>query len=179
MEPSGINEDLKINAEQSDERRKILDELMMQEPIRSVPPRQPPICVQLGESVSVAVQKMNENKVGCVLVTEGERLVGIVTERNILRRLMNFDRDPKKVKVEEIMTRNPEVLQLDDPIVFALNKMGVGGFRHLPLVDNEHRPVGTLSVQHIVRYIVEFFASEVLNLPPAPGKDIPQTREGA
>ena len=64
-------------------------------------------------------------------------------------------------------------------IVFALNKMGVGGFRHVPLVDENYRPVGIVSVRHIVRYVVDFFAKEVMNLPPEPGMDIGQSREGA
>jgi CBS domain-containing protein len=77
------------------------------------------------------------------------------------------------------MTADPATLGIDDAIVYALNKMGVGGFRHVPLVDDDKRPVGIISVRHIVRYVVDFFAREVMNLPPEPGMDVGRSREGA
>ena len=58
------------------------------------------------------------------------------------------------------------MLAATDPIVYALNKMSVGGFRHVPLVDEERRPVGIISVKDIVDYIVDFFPNDVLTLPP-------------
>jgi CBS domain-containing protein len=48
--------------------------------------------------------------------------------------------------------------------------MSVGGFRHVPLVDDERRPAGILSVKDIVDYLVEHFPRDVLNIPPEPGK---------
>jgi CBS domain-containing protein len=68
------------------------------------------------------------------------------------------------------MTPDPETLELDDPIVWALNRMSVGGYRHVPLVDRDGRPVGILSVKDIVHYIVALFPNEVLTLPPDPAR---------
>jgi CBS domain-containing protein len=68
------------------------------------------------------------------------------------------------------MTRNPESLTPDDPIAFAMQLMSVGGFRHVPLVDSDGRPVGILSVKDIVDYLVEHIPGEILNIPPEPGK---------
>ena len=67
--------------------------------------------------------------------------------------------------LRELMTPNPEVLHPDDPIVYALHRMSVGGYRHVPLVDDGGRPVGMLSVKDIVHYVVSFFVSDVLTLP--------------
>jgi CBS domain-containing protein len=53
-----------------------------------------------------------------------------------------------------------------------------GGYRHLPVVDEEGRPVGVLSVKQIMHYLVEHFPSTVYNLPPDP-RVVPQEREGA
>jgi CBS domain-containing protein len=64
------------------------------------------------------------------------------------------------------MTEDPEVLTPDDPIAYALNKMSVGGFRHVPLVDRARRPVGIVSVKDIVDYLVDIFANDVLTVPP-------------
>jgi len=68
------------------------------------------------------------------------------------------------------MTPDPEVLTPDDPIVYALNKMSVGGFRHVPLVDAARRPVGVVSVKDIVDYLADLFASDVLTVPPDPAR---------
>jgi hypothetical protein len=57
--------------------------------------------------------------------------------------------------------------------------MAVGGFRHVPIVDERYRPVAVFSVRHIVERLVEFFPNDVLNLPPRPGKNIVHSREGA
>lgn len=158
--------------------RRVLDQEMIQEPIRHLDPR-PPVCVERTSSVAEAIRRMVEDKVGCVLVCEGERLAGIFTERDLLLRVVAGGRDPQRTPVAEVMTEDPEVLSPDDAIVFALNKMSVGGFRHVPLVDAAGRAVGVLSVKHVVDYVVDFFPREVLNLPPEPGKDVARDREGA
>ena len=71
-----------------------------------------------------AVALMREHHVGCVLAVENDRLVGILTERDPLLKLETADFSRP---VRELMTPHPEVLQLDDPIVYALHRMAVGG----------------------------------------------------
>ena len=179
MNDDAIAEELTIAAERLDRPRKILDQMMIREPIRRLNPRQPPICVRTGETVAAAIELMRQNGIGSVLIVDKQRLVGILTERDILCKITAVHQDPQRVLVQEVMTRDPACLGLDDPILFALNRMGVGGFRHVPLVDGAHRPVGLISVRHLVRYMVDFFAHEVMTLPPAPGTDIVSQREGA
>jgi CBS domain-containing protein len=120
---------------------------------------------------------MKEHRVGCVLVEAEGRLLGIFTERDILTKLVGTGYDPAKALVDGVMTRNPETLTTEDPIAFALHRMSVGGFRHLPLVDAAGRPVGILSVKDIVDYLAEHFPEEILNIPPEPGKQ-PRIPEG-
>ena len=158
--------------------RRVLDERMIREPIRMLMPRAP-LSVLRGASVASAVDLMRDNRLGCVLVVENERLVGIVTERDLLLKVLGTGADLAALSVDEVMTPEPEALRPDDAIVFALNKMSIGGFRHVPLVDDQHRPVGVVSVKLIVEYIVDFFPREVLNLPPEPGKNLTRAREGA
>ena len=66
------------------------------------------------------------------------------------------------------MTEDPESLPEDAEIAWAVNRMSLGGFRHVPLVDGNGRPVGILSVKDVVNYLAEFFPDAVQNIPPRP-----------
>jgi CBS domain-containing protein len=163
--------------DEKEPRRRILDDGVLREPVSVLSPAAP-VCVEKGTTIAEAVRRMQEHHIGCVLVLDGERLAGIFTERDVLRHLVGDEIDPAKTVVDELMTPDPEVLRPDAGIVYALNKMSLGGFRHVPIVDDAHRPVGIVSVKDIVEYIVDFFP-EVLNVPPEPGLDVARVREGA
>ena len=156
-----IEEDLDLLAG-DDRAPRVLDQRMIREPIRFLEPRAP-LSLPPTASVRDAVRMMREHRIGCLLVVDGGRLAGIITERDLLLKLEPGDGGRT---VRELMTPDPEVLTLDDPIVYALNKMSVGGFRHVPLVDAARRPVGIVSVKDIIDYIVDFFAKDVLTVPP-------------
>ena len=126
--------------------------------------------VAVGSRLSEAIREMQKHRVGCAAVVEGGRLVGILTERDILYKVLGTGQDPGGISVEAVMTRDPEVLTPEDPIVYALQKMSVGGFRHVPLVDAQRRPVGMVSVKDVVDWVTEFFPGHVLNVPPEPGR---------
>ncbi|MEO8605480.1 MAG: CBS domain-containing protein, partial [bacterium] len=81
--------------------------------------------------------------------------------------------------IGEVMTPEPECLTLDDGIAYALNIMHDGGFRRIPLVDDDGHPTGVVTMRNIVDDIVDLFAHEVLNLPPKPTSEIVREREGA
>lgn len=163
----GLLEEEQIIEERTAPARKILDARTLQEPIRILP-FVPPLCVTRQTSVAEAIRLMQERHVGCVLVQEADQLIGIFTERDVLNRVAGSAHDPAQLTVEAVMTPDPEALPVDASISFALNLMSEGDFRHLPLVDDAHRPVGMLSVKHVVRYLAELFPEEVLNLPPRP-----------
>ncbi len=160
-----IDEDLDLLGGR-DKARRVLDQRMIHEPIRSLNPRSP-LSVAPSATLAEAVRLMREHRIGCVLVVEGERLTGIITERDLLLKLEQGGLDRP---VSDLMTREPETLSAEDPIVYALNKMSVGGFRHVPLVDRARHPVGIISVKDIVDYIVDFFPNEVLTVPPDPAQ---------
>ena len=139
---------------------------ILREPIRELDLHDP-ICVQLGTPLRDAITAMNDAHIGCVLVTEGDRLVGILTERDILKKVVGqLDLDSP---VERIMTLNPETVGMDDGIAYALNKMHIGGYRHIPVLDRQGRPVGVVSIRDFVKFIVSLFPAAVLNVPPEPG----------
>ena len=140
---------------------RVLDQAMLREPVRILSPRAP-ICIAKDALVHEAIRVMRHERIGCVLVVEDEVLIGIVTERDLLLKLEGR----LDGAITDLMTPNPETLALEDPIAWALNKMSVGGFRHLPLVDAGNRPVGIVSVKDIVDYLVDFFPNDVLTMPP-------------
>ena len=91
------------------------------------------IMVEPRTSIRDAVETMVENRIGAVLVHDGARVVGIVSERDLLLRvglkLPSIENDP----VSTVMTRDPLTLDCDAPLAFALNYMTLRDFRHLPL----------------------------------------------
>jgi CBS domain-containing protein len=153
--------------------------LLLDRPIHILPGLRDPIQLDRRAPLRAAIDKMNQEKVGCVLVVDGGRLVGVFTERDVLTRVVQAGADLDEVAVEELMTRDPECLTLEDGISYALNKMTVGGFRHVPLIDPLGRPTGVIAMRHIVEYLVDLFPRDVLTLPPSPQHAIARTREGA
>ena len=129
-------------------------------------------------SIVEAARLMNEHLIGSLLVVEDDRLVGIFTERDVLMKIVLQGHNIDDLHVESVMTRDPEALNADDRVSYALNKMSVGGFRHIPLVDGDGRPLGAVSMRNVVDFMVDLFAPAVLTLPPQPG-NMPSAREGA
>jgi CBS domain-containing protein len=152
-------------------------EHMIREPIGRSEPRRA-ICVNPRTSVADAIALMKQHGMGCVLVEKDRRLAGIFTERDVLFRVVGSGLDPAETPVSTVMTPDPETLTMDDKLAWVLNLMAVGGFRHVPIVDGDGRPVAVFSVKHIVERLVECFPKAVLTLPPRPNS-IPHTREGA
>jgi CBS domain-containing protein len=137
----------------------------------------PPLQVAPEQTVADAVDLMRRHRVGCVLVCSGGRVVGIFTERDLMRRVLAAGR-PLSLKVSECMTPDPVVVDPKESIRAAVRRMEEGGYRHLPVVDDAGRPVGVLSVKRIVRYLAEHFPSTICNQPPDPSR-FPPRPEGA
>ena len=137
----------------------------------------PPRCISPKLPIVDAVAMMRQERVGCLLVLENRELLGILTERDVMRRVMGA-RLPMTTPVGDCMTRNPVTVGCKETISAALRRMEEGGYRHLPVVDECARVVGILSVKRIVHYLVEHFPNTVYNLPPDPTA-VHQRREGA
>lgn len=142
--------------------------LSVNEPIEKILYRDP-VIVFSDTTVSEAIDLFIQKDVGCVLVVEKStnKLIGIFTERDVIRKLINKGYDFKREILNVHMTKNPDALFLSDPIAYALNRMAAGGYRHIPLVDENHCPVGFLSVRDIVEHLADYYPNEILNLPPS------------
>jgi CBS domain-containing protein len=137
----------------------------------------PPLQVAPEQTVADAVALMRQHRVGCVLVCSAGRVVGIFTERDLMRRVLAEGR-PLSLKVGECMTPDPVAVDPKESIRAAVRRMEEGGYRHLPVVDDAGRPVGVLSVKRIVHYLAEHFPGTIGNQPPDPDQ-FPPRPEGA
>ena len=119
--------------------------------IGDLPPREPLICAP-DTPLSEVVKLLYEHSVGAVTVVDGETIVGIFSERDVLMRL-NVDYQALLDKpIDQYMTHNPVTLEGRDKIAYALHKMDLGGYRHIPVTD-EGKLTGMISVRLILRYI--------------------------
>jgi CBS domain-containing protein len=114
-------------------------------------------------SVAEAVAEMNGHRVGSVLVLDGGRLVGIFTERDVLRRIVGAGLDPKRTLVSEVMTSgvitiSPEATVEQTMVLFTEKRC-----RHLPVVDNG-KLVGTISIGDITRWMADAHRAEAEHL---------------
>jgi len=136
-----------------------------------------PFMVDAEDTVLSAVQEMNKHRVGCVLVQKAGKLVGIFTERDVLRRVA-FQEGNRTWKVDAVMTPKPETLPPTASVALALNKISVDGYRHLPIVDKTGKAIGIVSVKGIVHFLADFFPRDVLNVPHDAHNMIPKSTDG-
>jgi CBS domain-containing protein len=129
-----------------------------------------PVTAPPDAPVAKVVELMRKKRASAVLVVErrkARRVVGIFTERDLVDRALPA-RNHARAPVERFMTRDPETLRPRDPVAYAVNKMSVGRFRHVPLVDDAGRAVGIVSIRDVADLLVELCPEEILNLPPEP-----------
>ena len=118
----------------------------------------PPILVGPDTSVEEVVERMQALPTkGCVLICDKNRkLLGIASIRDILLKVAGTvsEKERGKFPVSKIMTANPEYLDKSAPLAFALHKMAIGRFRHVPVLDNGV-PIGVVSTRDIIEYLVK------------------------
>jgi CBS domain-containing protein len=104
------------------------------------------------------LQKMIDERIGCVMIVEDDQLVGIFTERDALMKINTDAARLSKRPISQFMTANPVTLEAHDKIAFALQKMDVGGYRHIPILFNG-KLAGVISIRDILRYLTERIAA--------------------
>jgi CBS domain-containing protein len=105
------------------------------------------------DTVFDAVKIMSEKNYGAaVIISPDHRPVGIVTERDFMRRLLNQERDPKTTTLSDIMTKDLKLARADDDLLDWLRQMSNDRFRHLPVVDENGVLVSIMSQGDFVSY---------------------------
>jgi CBS domain-containing protein len=133
------------------------ERLLVDVPLRALKTR-PPFTVEASATLASVLQLMRDKETADVLVLEGGRLAGIFTERDAALKLTGdaaTDRDLAAVSIGDVMTRDPVVLRANDSVAVAVQKMAIGGFRHIPLVDEGRRPIGVVSAADVFRHILQ------------------------
>ena len=125
---------------------------VMTDSVRSLRPKEP-VTISASALLGDALQLMVDKEIGALLVTdETKRLVGILTERDFLTKIVGLIGDYPHQPLKPLMTPNPETVGPEDTLALALHKMDVGGYRHLPVVENG-KPIGIISVRDVIRHI--------------------------
>lgn len=126
-----------------------------------------PVCLRETATVHEAVQAMLSHRQAGVLAVDAQgRLRGIFTERDVLTRIVGKGLDARATPLNTVMTHNPEALTTSHRVAYAVHCMSVAGYRTVPLVDGEGRPVGVVTVSDVIRWLAHLFPEAVLNLPP-------------
>ncbi len=132
---------------------------MFEQRVRNVMERRKLVLVTPQTSVSKAARLMAQKHVGAVVVVEGERLVGIFTERDALFRVIAQGLDAEATRLSEVMTPAPQCVHPEESFGHALMVMYENGFRHLPVLE-DGKPVGILSARSALDPDLEDFVAE-------------------
>jgi len=139
--------------------RKIIPDLVDKER----PARKGRVCDMPPEGTACeAALQMAECNVAAIAVTDEDGiLMGIVTERDLTRRVMARGLDPAKTILADIMTGNPDTLKPDDTASDALDLMNINHYRHMPVVDDVGRVVAMVSIRHLYKAIKRELENDV------------------
>jgi CBS domain-containing protein len=118
-------------------------------------------------TVREAIGVMQSRKVGCLLATERGILRGILTERDLIRKVFGPGRS-LDVPVREVMTPDPVVTGTNEPLYRVLSRMYGGGFRHVPVVGEEGEALGTVSLPRVANLIADSFTGALASRPLPP-----------
>lgn len=110
-----------------------------------------PATVPPDQSVGEAIRRMHEGDIDCLLVCADDRLMGIFTDRDAVAKVAG--RPVGTAPIRDFMTADPVVLRRDDTLAVAIHKMAVGGFRHIPVVDDDRRPVGIVAARDVFGHL--------------------------
>lgn len=132
----------------------VLDSSFLCQSLSALGPRDPE-CVAVSATLRQVVERLKSKSIGCVLVVgEDGRLKGIFSERDLLLKVVGNEAALYEERIERFMTPDPVAELPTTTVAFALTLMSSGGFRHLPLVDQDGMPIGIISVKDIVEFIV-------------------------
>lgn len=139
----------------------------------------PALIVKETDTLLKAIELMKANKMGVVCVVNGKnKLKGILTERDIVLKALNKDKNWQDIPVKMLMTQKPFYLHKDDSVVLAMHNMHIGGYRNIPILDSNENIISLVTIQNVMKYLMDQFPKEIDNIldEPFTGEHI---REGA
>ena len=118
-----------------------------------------PVAVDFDTPVREALRTMVDRHIGCLVVAAGGKPVGIFSERDALQKVHANATAFGDRPVGDFMTRTPDTLEIGAKVAFAVQRMDVGGYRHIPLVDHFGTLTGIISVRDILQYLTDKLTS--------------------
>ena len=133
-----------------------LERSLMQDVISEVMIYKPYKTVNVDVTVEQSLKIMSELGIACLMVTDGDKLVGVFSERDVINRIAGDYPTLRDRPVREFMTQDPIVVHETDCPAKAINQMAVGGFRHIPVLSVDERIAGILGPRRVVKYVENF-----------------------
>lgn len=121
------------------------------------------VSIDQGETVFDAICLMRDVNVGSVLITDGDTIVGIFTERDYLQRIALKSLSSRDTRMRDVMTRTVVFARPDDTVEHCMEVMTRSRFRHLPIVENDEL-LGLVSIGDLVKSIVDDKENEIEHL---------------
>lgn len=175
---NAIDEELAQMEKDAEMSEKVLEVSQIQVPLRQL--MRDCITIDISATTQQAIDLLIEHHIGAASVVENSTLRGIFGERDVLRKIMNKEvGDLDDIPVTQFMKADPQTASPDDMLDTAILYMAQGGFRHIPIVDEQQNPIGMVSIRDVISYLVDYFPQEVLTLPPNPVRGALKAREGA
>ena len=132
-----------------------IEDSLIHEPVRCLDPK-PAISVAPDTSVADVIEVLVDKNIGCVLIEDEDGVQGIFSERDVLLKISQAVDEVGDRPVSDFMTRHPEQLDEATPLAFALNKMSIGDFRHLPLTRSG-RLSGIVSLRDFLAFVFRWY----------------------
>ena len=134
------------------------------------------LCLEPSDPLSKAIEAMKKDEGGCAIICEGRRVVGILTERDLLNKIVGESVD---MNTPVSMWMSPVVAKLDPVATIgeAVALMNEKSYRNIPVVKDE-RLVGSISVFDVISYLAQSYPKETMNLPPNPNQVMDSTDGG-
>jgi len=129
----------------------LLEKAIMASPVGELTLSEPPM-VAPSTSLREVIQQMIQQPVGAVLVVDGDKLVGIFTERDLIMKVALREAELGHTPISDWMSPEPETIEVGETIALAIHRMDVGGYRHLPVLKDGH-PIGLISAPDIMRFL--------------------------
>jgi len=114
-----------------------------------------PITVSVDSTLSEAMSTLLDERIGCVVVEEDGKPVGIFSERDALMKVGGRADELGDQPISMFMTENPSTLDLHAKVAFAIHRMSLGSFRHIPIVTDDGDLTGIISVRDILKYLMD------------------------
>jgi CBS domain-containing protein len=133
---------------------------MVTRPVREIITRDRSLVGRTDDTVQAAAAAMAEHRCGSILVCDGDQLRGIFTERDLLVRVVAAGRDAARTRLAEVMTREPDTIAGSQPVVEAVRRMDECGYRHLPVIEDDHL-VGVIALRDVPLEIIARLAPEL------------------